>query len=101
MRTEGYERAKEFYGIILDIIKEGQDEGVIKSDLDIYLARSVIIGGLEHNIIRWLLKDKKYSLLSHADDLVDLFIQMLKSTESDVINDIRPAIAEMSRKETV
>ena len=82
LKTEGYEKAREFYQIILEIIKEGQEEGVIKKDMNIYLARSIIIGALEHNIIRWLLKDKTYSLLSHADDLVDLLVDMLKSTES-------------------
>jgi TetR/AcrR family fatty acid metabolism transcriptional regulator len=83
MQTEGYEKAREFYQIILDILKEGQEEGVIKKEINIYIARSVIIGALEHNIIRWLLKDRKYSLLQYADELVDLFIDMLKSTESD------------------
>jgi TetR/AcrR family fatty acid metabolism transcriptional regulator len=83
MQTEGYEKAREFYQIILDILKEGQDAGVIKKEVNIYLARSVIIGSLEHNIIRWLLKDRKYSLLQYADELVDLLIDMLKSTESD------------------
>ena len=83
MQTEGYEKAREFYQIILDILKEGQEEGVIKKEVNIYLARSVIIGSLEHNIIRWLLKDRKYSLLQYADELVDLLIDMLKSTESD------------------
>ena len=83
MQTEGYEKAREFYQIILDILKEGQEEGVIKKEVNIYLARSVIIGALEHNIIRWLLKERNYSLLQYADELVDLLIDMLKSTESD------------------
>jgi TetR/AcrR family fatty acid metabolism transcriptional regulator len=83
MQTESYEKAREFYHIILDILKEGQEEGVIKKEVNIYLARSVIIGALEHNIIRWLLKERNYSLLQYADELVDLLIDMLKSTESD------------------
>jgi TetR/AcrR family fatty acid metabolism transcriptional regulator len=83
MQTESYEKAREFYHIILDILKEGQEEGVIKKEVNIYLARSVIIGAPEHNIIRWLLKDRKYSLLQYADKLVDLLIDMLKSKESD------------------
>ena len=82
MQTEGYERAKEFYEIILDIIKEGQNEGAIRKDMNIYLARSVIIGALEHNIIRWLLKDKKYSLLEYADELVDLLSLMFETGSS-------------------
>ena len=101
MKTEGYERAREFYHIILDIIKEGQDEGVIKKEMNICLARSVIIGALEHNIIRWLLKDRGYSLLSNADDLVDLLIDMLKSTEWDTSKDVNASSVEMSGKETI
>ncbi len=101
IRTEGYKRAREFYHIILDIIKEGQDEGVIKKEINIYLARSVIIGTLEHNIIRWLLKDRKYSLLSHADDLVDLLIDMLKSKKSNTPKDVYSQSVKIPGKETI
>lgn len=101
METEGYERGRDFYHILLDIIKEGQNEGVIKKEMNIYLARSVIIGALEHNITRWLLKDRGYSLLSYADDLVDLLIDMLKPTESNTPKDVYSPSVEMPGKETV
>ena len=83
LKTRGYQKAKEFYNLLTVILQEGQDEGSIKKEIDIYLARSVIIGALEHNIIRWLLKDRKYSLLAYADDLVDFFINMLNPEFSD------------------
>jgi len=89
MLTEGYESAKAFYEIIVDIIKEGKEEGVVKENINIFLARSAIIGALEHNIIRWLLKDRKYSLLTIADELVEMFIDMLKTAESETITDIQ------------
>ena len=53
-----------------------------RNDINIYIARSVIIGALEHNIIRWLLKDRTYSLLACADDLVEFFMSMLKEESS-------------------
>ena len=82
LKTGGYQKAREFYHLLTDIIKEGQDEGSIKKDINVYLARSVIIGALEHNIIRWLLKDRTYSLLACADDLVEFFMSMLKEESS-------------------
>ncbi len=77
--TEAYQAARNFYQILLDIIREGQEEGAIKKELNIYLARSLCVGAMEHIIIRWLLKDRKYSLIQYADDLADLLIDSLKN----------------------
>jgi TetR/AcrR family transcriptional regulator, fatty acid metabolism regulator protein len=76
--TEAYQSARNFYQIILDIIKEGQEEGLIKKEINIYLARSICVGAIEHIIIRWLLKDRKYSLTQYADELADLLIDSFK-----------------------
>ncbi len=79
--TEAYQAARNFYQILLDIIQEGQEEGTIKKEINIYLARSLCVGAMEHIIIRWLLKDKRYSLIQYADELADLLIDSLKSTD--------------------
>jgi TetR/AcrR family fatty acid metabolism transcriptional regulator len=79
--TEAYQSARNFYQIILDIIKEGQEEGLIKKEINIYLARSICVGAIEHIIIRWLLKDRKYSLTQYADELADLLIDSFKATD--------------------
>ena len=88
LKTKGYQKAREFYNLLTVILQEGQDDGSIKKEINIYLARSIIIGALEHNIIRWLLKDRKYSLIAYADELVEFFINMLKpeSCESTLIS---------------
>lgn len=77
--TNAYQAARNFYQIVLDIIKEGQEEGSIKKDINIYLARSICVGAIEHIIIRWLLKEKKYSLTQYADELADLLIDSFKA----------------------
>jgi TetR/AcrR family fatty acid metabolism transcriptional regulator len=77
--TEAYQAARSFYQIVLDIIKEGQDAGEFKKGINIYLARSLCVGSIEHIIIRWLLKDRKYSLIQYADELADLVIDSLKN----------------------
>lgn len=80
--TEAYQAARTFYKILLDIIKEGQEEGAIRKETDCYLARSLCVGVIEHITIRWLLKDKKYSLTQYVDDLTDLLIKALKNEGS-------------------
>jgi len=77
--TEAYQAARSFYQIVLDIIKEGQEEGAVKKEINPYLARSLCVGAMEHIIIRWLLKDRKYPLIQYADELADLLIDSLKT----------------------
>ena len=81
--NEAYQAARNFYKIVLDIIREGQDEGSIKKEINIYLARSICVGAIEHIIIRWLLKERKYSLTQYADELADLLIDSLKKNDLD------------------
>jgi len=88
--TKAYQAARKFYQIILDIIQEGQEEDVIKKEINSYLARSLCVGAMEHIIIRWLLKDRKYSLLQYADELADLLIDSLKKTDSEISKTIGP-----------
>lgn len=77
--TEAYQAARSFYQIVLNIIKEGQEEGAVKKEINPFLARSLCVGAMEHIIIRWLLKDRKYSLIQYADELADLLIDSLKN----------------------
>ncbi len=86
--TEAYQAARNFYQILLDIIREGQEEGTIKKEINIYLARSLCVGAMEHIIIRWLLKDRKYSLIQYADELADLLIDSLKNTDRGISKSI-------------
>lgn len=80
--TEAYQAARTFYQVVLDIIVEGQEEGTIDKEIDVYVARSICVGAIEHMIIRWLLKDRKYSVTQYADQLIDLLIKALKSTDT-------------------
>ncbi len=80
--NEAYQAARNFYKIVLDIIKEGQEEGSIKKEINIFLARSICVGAIEHIIIRWLLKDRRYSLTQYADELADLLVDSFKKEDS-------------------
>jgi TetR/AcrR family fatty acid metabolism transcriptional regulator len=80
--TEAYQAARTFYQVVLDIIIEGQEEGTIDKTIDVYVARSICVGAIEHMIIRWLLKDRKYSVTQYADQLIDLLIKALKKADA-------------------
>jgi TetR/AcrR family fatty acid metabolism transcriptional regulator len=60
---------------ILKIIEEGQQEGVLRRDINMYLIRHLILGILEHLVTRWLLRGEKYDLLSQHNDVSELILQ--------------------------
>jgi TetR/AcrR family fatty acid metabolism transcriptional regulator len=88
--TEAYQAARTFYQVVLDIIIEGQKEGTIDKAIDVYVARSICVGAIEHMIIRWLLKDRKYSVTQYADQLIDLLIKALKTADTGATSE-KPA----------
>jgi TetR/AcrR family transcriptional regulator, fatty acid metabolism regulator protein len=85
--AEAYQAARTFYQVVLDIIVEGQEEGTIDNEIDIYVARSICVGAIEHMIIRWLLKDRKYAVTQYAEQLTDLLIKALKSKDTVAANE--------------
>lgn len=74
VKTKAYSSFKDLTDRILEIIKEGQEEGIIRKDVNIFIARQLILGILEHVVTRWLLKGEKYDLLDHCDEVNKLII---------------------------
>ena len=74
VKTTTYKSFKNFTNKILEIIKEGQEEGVIRKDVNIYLIRQLLLGILEHIVTRWLLKGEKYDLFKHYNEVSRLVI---------------------------
>ncbi len=70
--TPVYANVKTFYSQLLAIFEEGKESGEFRRDLNPYLARSVLLGTIEHIVIRWLLKDMSYSLFENLDATFDL-----------------------------
>ncbi|MGZ3493761.1 MAG: TetR/AcrR family transcriptional regulator C-terminal domain-containing protein, partial [Thermodesulfobacteriota bacterium] len=72
VKTRTYKSFKPFTDRILEIIKEGQQERIIRDDVNIYILRQLILGILEHMVTRWLLKGEKYDLMQHYDQVNEL-----------------------------
>jgi TetR/AcrR family fatty acid metabolism transcriptional regulator len=66
---------------ILEIIEEGQEEGIIRNDTNKYMIRHLILGILEHIVTRWLLKGEKGDLLDQYNEAVELLIQGIHTPE--------------------
>lgn len=67
MQTESYKEVRVFYGKILDIIRMGQESGELNPAVNPYSARILVLGSLEHIMIRWLLRGCSYDVFEHLD----------------------------------
>ncbi len=81
IKSGTYDRIKAFTDRVLEIIEEGQAEGSIRSGVDPYLIRELILGVLEHRVTRWLLKEEKYDLTGHYNEVCDVILRGIKSSE--------------------
>ncbi len=56
------------------ILKEGIEEGLVRPDLDLTVASTMLYSGIEGIATRWMLENKHYNLNSCAEQLIQLFI---------------------------
>ncbi len=82
VKTKAYQSFKPFTNQVLEIIREGQQERIIRDDVNIYILRQLILGILEHMVTRWLLKGERYDLLEHCDEVNKLIIHGMGLTHS-------------------
>jgi TetR/AcrR family fatty acid metabolism transcriptional regulator len=73
---------REYLGLIRDVIVEGQEEGVFRSDVNATLAAKLFFGGLDEMATNWILSRRKYSLASEADAIVDVLVGGLGASKS-------------------
>jgi len=75
-----FERVKVFNDRILELIKEGQEEGLIRKEMDGRVIREQLLGFLEHRVTRWLLKEEQNDLLENYGEISDLIFNGIKSS---------------------
>jgi TetR/AcrR family transcriptional regulator, fatty acid metabolism regulator protein len=73
-RSRSHKGVRRFTSQALEILKEGQEQGVIRRDVDIYLSRQLLLGILEHVVTRWLLKGEKEDILRHHEQVSALVL---------------------------
>jgi TetR/AcrR family fatty acid metabolism transcriptional regulator len=65
---------RDYLGIIRGIIVAGQEAGAFRREINATLAAKLFFGGLDEMATNWILSSRKYSLVSQADAIVDLFV---------------------------
>jgi TetR/AcrR family fatty acid metabolism transcriptional regulator len=65
---------REYLGIIRGILAAGQASGAFRREINATLAAKLFFGGLDEMATNWILSRRKYSLVSQADAIVDLFV---------------------------
>ena len=69
IESEVYPNVRTFYAGLIRIFEEGIESGEMAEDLDPFIARSIVLGTIEHMVIRWLLKEMKYSLFDNLEQV--------------------------------
>ena len=69
MESVVYPNVRTFYSSLVRIFEEGIESGEMAEDLDPFVARSIVPGTIEHMVIRWLLKEMKYSLFDNLEQV--------------------------------
>lgn len=72
METSVYTNVRTLYHCLIDIFLEGKQSGEMRPDLDPYVARTIVIGTIDHVVTVWLLKDMSYSLFEKIEETFDL-----------------------------
>lgn len=78
-----YEGGKfaEYLNLVQSILEEGRDQGAFRQDLDARILRRAIFGAVDDLALEWLLmKKKKYSLESCAEQIGEMIIKGIEVT---------------------
>lgn len=97
-RSGSYKGVKRFMNQALAILKEGQEQGVIRQDLDLYLSRHLLLGALEHVVTRWLLKGEKEDIMLCHEQLSDLILNGVAIHSGNGSTGIRSKLIGRNRK---
>ncbi len=64
----------EYLDLIRSVVEEGQRRGVFRKELKTKLVAKVLFGALDEMATNWVLSRKRYSLVSTAAPVIDLFL---------------------------
>ncbi len=73
-----------YLGVFGQIVREGQDQGVFRPDVDPFLAMWAFFGALDEIAMQWVLsrKSDRFSLEAASSQVADVFIRGLLLAES-------------------
>jgi TetR/AcrR family fatty acid metabolism transcriptional regulator len=66
--------------MIRAVIEEGQKQGVFRENLNTKIAAKVLFGALDEMVTNWVLSRKRYSLVTTAEPVIDIFLNGIHSS---------------------
>jgi TetR/AcrR family fatty acid metabolism transcriptional regulator len=67
-------KVTEYLELIREVLEEGQRRGAFRAEINTKVAAKVLFGALDEMATNWVLSHKRYSLVSTADPLLDVFL---------------------------
>jgi TetR/AcrR family transcriptional regulator, fatty acid metabolism regulator protein len=73
MKTPVYTNVRTLYHYLIDIFEEGKQSGEMRPDLDPFVARTIVVGTIDHVVTVWLLKNMSVPLFEKMEETFELF----------------------------
>ncbi len=70
---------RDYLGLIRDVIIDGQQQGVFRSDINPTLTAKVVFGALDEMATNWILSEREYRLEDDAEPVMNLLLGGLES----------------------
>jgi len=81
-KSKTHEKVAWIYGRVNEIIKEGQEEGLIRKDVNGQTIGEMLLGTLEYRLTRWLLKDEQFDLMENYGEICELIFNGIRSSSA-------------------
>ncbi len=79
LRIKINEVLKKYLNVIDNIIENGRETGVFRSDLNVRMVRHMVFGTIDETVTNWVMNGQKYSLADQAGEVHKLLIQGLSN----------------------
>jgi TetR/AcrR family fatty acid metabolism transcriptional regulator len=84
---------QEYLAMIRDTIADGQANGSFRTDIGATIAAKIFFGALDEMATNWILSRRRYSLVSEADIVADLFVNGVNRRDPEQRRDQGAGIA--------
>lgn len=75
------EKLRGYFEVLAGVFEEGQNAKVFRQDLDRRIVARAFFGALDELVTAWILSEREYDLVPHADALCDLFLNGMKTSK--------------------
>ena len=82
MKEYRAEKFMEYLQVVEDVIKEGQEQNLFKTNFNDHIASRAIFGAIDEMALEWLLmKNKRYDIEEAAEQLISLIYDGIKNND--------------------